>query len=129
MEKIKIEEYIIIISEKYRDIFTLVYAAVLFISTEIIRIMANESYCDGLTIIPFIFMEYYFNFMFTFETNTDYHYKKTKYISIGTTIAAIVNVILNLIFIPIYGYFAAAIPTVVSFLYFLYFIIILRAEL
>lgn len=117
MEKMKNEEYdsILMISKKYRDIITLVYAAILFISPEIIRIMSNESYWEGLNIIPFIFMAYYFNFMYTFETNTEYYYKKTKYISIGTTIAAAVNVILNFIFIPRYGYFAAAITTVVSF--------------
>ena len=39
------------------------------------------------------------------------HEKKTQYISLGTIIAAILNIILNLIFIPKYGYIAAAYTT------------------
>lgn len=117
LEKMNNKEYeaITSISKKFRDIFTVIYAIFLFISPEIIRIMAPESYWEGAVIVPFIFMAFYINFMFTFETNTEYFYKKTKFISLGTLIAAIVNVFLNLIFVPIYGYVAAAITTVISF--------------
>ena len=51
----------------------------------------------------------------------EYYYEKTAYISIGTTLAALLNVVLNWICIPKFGYVAAAYTTLVT--YFLYFFI------
>jgi O-antigen/teichoic acid export membrane protein len=49
----------------------------------------------------------------------EYYYGKTKFIAVGSMLAAALNVILNNIFIPTYGYVAAAYTTMVT--YFLYF--------
>ena len=47
--------------------------------------------------------------------------EKTKFIALGTTLAAIINIVLNAIFIPRYGYVAAAYTTLVTYaLYFLF---------
>ena len=104
----------------YRNAFVFIYIAVLMVSTELVKFMANESYWSGLKILPWIFMAYYFQFMYAFEVNVEYALKKTVLIPIGTILSAVVNIILNLIFIPKYGYEAAAITTVVS--YFLMFL-------
>jgi len=119
MEKMEKKEYekILFISKNYRNLFAVLYTLILFISPEIVRLMAEESYWEGLYIVPYIFLAYFFNFMFTFETNTEYYFKKTHYVSIGTMLAAALNVILNIIFIPRYGYVAAAITTDVSYLF------------
>jgi O-antigen/teichoic acid export membrane protein len=101
-------------AKNFRDFFTLVYILILFLSPEIIKIMADEAYWEGLYIIPFIFMAYYFNLMYSFEANIEFFTKKTHMIATGTILAAAVNVMLNIIFIPKYGYPAAAITTVIS---------------
>ena len=41
-------------------------------------------------------------------------YKKEKQVLYGTIVSAVVNVGLNAVFIPIYGYYAAAVTTVIS---------------
>lgn len=117
LEKMEDKQFNLIrnIGAKFRDIFTLIYAIVLFISPEIIRFMAQESYWEGIVIIPFIFLAYYFTFIYSFELYVEYYYKMSKYISLGTLISAITNIILNLIFIPKYGYLAAAITTAASY--------------
>lgn len=117
LEKMENREYkkILFISKNYRNLFIIFYSVILFISPEIVKLMAEKSYWEGLGIIPYIFLAYFFNFMYNFETNTEYYYKKTQYIPIGTMLAAAVNVILNYIFIPKYGYFAAAITTDISY--------------
>ena len=119
MEKMEKKEYekILFISKNYRNLFAVLYTLILFISPEIVRLMAEESYWEGLYIVPYIFLAYFFNFMFSFETGIEYYFKKTHYISIGTMMAAIINVSLNYIFIPRYGYVAAAITTDVSYLF------------
>lgn len=104
----------------YRNAFVFIYIVVLMVSTELVKFMANESYWSGLEILPWIFMAYYFQFMYAFEVNVEYALKKTVLIPIGTVLSAIVNIVLNIIFIPRYGYVAAAITTVIS--YFLMFL-------
>lgn len=104
----------------YRNAFAFIYIAVLMVSTELVKFMANESYWSGLKVLPWIFMAYYFQFMYALEVNIEYALKKTVLIPIGTILSAVVNIVLNIIFIPRYGYVAAAITTVIA--YFLMFL-------
>jgi len=127
-EKMAISNYVIIKkrAKNYRDFFTLAYVLILFLSPEIIKIMADKSYWVGLDIVPYIFMAYYFNLMYTFEVGIEFNEKMTHLIPIGTILAAALNVILNIIFIPRFGYIAAAVTTVVSnfFLFLFHFLVV-----
>ncbi|MGM0607603.1 MAG: oligosaccharide flippase family protein [Candidatus Muiribacteriota bacterium] len=109
----------------YRNIFTLIYSCILFVSPELIRLMADQSYWKGLHIIPWIFMAYYLQYMYTFEVNVEMAMKKNNMMAVGTVLSALINIGLNIIFIPKYGYEAAAITTVISyfFLFFFHFLI------
>jgi len=98
-----------------RNFFTVLYASVLMVSPELIRIMADESYWEGLYIVPWIFMAHYFIFMYALEVNVEYACKRTELIAAGTIISALINIGLNIIFVPIYGYVAAAVTTVISY--------------
>lgn len=112
-------------ANNFRDFFTFAYIIILFVSPELIKLMADKAYWEGLYIVPFVFMAYYFNLMYSFEVNVEFYYKKTSMISIGTILTAILNIVLNIIFIPKYGYFAAAITTAISnFCLFLFHFII-----
>ena len=104
-------------ANNYRNIFTFIYALILFLSPEIIKIMADKSYWEGLKIIPWIFMACYFQFMYTLEVNVEFFLKKNNFIAIGTVLSAAMNIILNIIFIPKYGYIAAAITTAISYFF------------
>jgi O-antigen/teichoic acid export membrane protein len=101
----------------YRTIYTVLFGGLLLISPEIIRIMAEESYWSALEIIPFIFLGYYFSYMYTLEVKTEFYFKRTGLISVASIFAAIINIILNLIFVPRYGYVAAAATTTISFFF------------
>ena len=103
----------------YRDAFTFVYIIILMVSTELVKVMADPAYWVGLDIVPWIFMAHYFQFLYAFEVNVEFALKKTKLISIGTVLAMGINILLNIILIPKYGYIAAAVATTIS--YFLLF--------
>lgn len=103
-------------AELYRNFYTLFYALLLFASPELIKIMVDSSYWESLVIIPYIFAGYYLSFMYTLEVKTEFFYRKTSLISVGTVLSAIINIILNIVFVPIYGYIAAAITTTISYL-------------
>jgi len=113
-------------AKNFRDFFTLAYILILFVSPEIIKVMADKRYWDGLVIVPYIFMAYYFNLMYSFEVNVEFYTRKTHLISIGTILGAALNVVLNIALIPKYGYVIAAVTTVISnfFMFVFHFIIV-----
>lgn len=98
-----------------RNLFTVLYASVLLVSPELIRIVADKKYWDGLYIVPWIFMSYYFVFMYALEVNVEYACKRTELIAAGTIFSALINIGLNIVFVPIYGYIASAAATVISY--------------
>jgi O-antigen/teichoic acid export membrane protein len=94
---------------------------VMLFAPEIISLLGGPKYKDAVySTIPII-LAGFFAMTYTIPAVVEYYYEKTKYISIGTVIAAIVNVALNYIFIRKFGYIAAAYTTLVS--YIIYYII------
>ena len=57
---------------------------------------------------------YYFIFLYSFPVNYEFFNKKTKTIAVGTTSAAICNIVLNYFFIKLWGIQGAVIATAVS---------------
>lgn len=63
-----------------------------------------------------IVLSMYYAFLYTLPSSVEYYYKKTKLIALGTMLAAGMNILLNAVFIPSFGYVAAAYTTVVCYL-------------
>ncbi|MCB2311689.1 oligosaccharide flippase family protein [Clostridium tagluense] len=126
-EKMKEENYDEI-SEKtkyYIILFSFITFILIFISPEIAMILGTKAYSQGIGLVPIIMIGYYFVFLYSLPVNLEFYTKKTKYIATGTFMAAVANIVLNLIFIPKFGYVAAGWTTVVSYLLlFLYHYII-----
>jgi len=101
----------------FRDIFTIGFGLMLLLSPEIVKIMADESYWEGLVILPIVFLGIYFQFLYTFEVNVEFFLKKTSLISLGTMLSAGINVGLNFWLVPKYGYMAAAYTTLISYMF------------
>jgi len=88
---------------------------------EIVLILADEKFHEGLRVVPIVVIGYVFYEMFTIYGIYPGYTKKTVYHSIIALTAGISNIILNAIYIPKYGYIAAAYTTVVS--YFIMFLL------
>ena len=58
---------------------------------------------------------YIFQFIYSLYVNIEFYHKKQKNIAIGTIIAAIINIVLNFVFIPIFGYVVAAYTTLIGY--------------
>ena len=63
-----------------------------------------------------IVLSMYYAFLYTLPSSVEYYYKKTKLIALGTMLAAGMNILLNAVFIPAFGYVAAAYTTVACYL-------------
>ncbi|XME02207.1 lipopolysaccharide biosynthesis protein [Lachnospiraceae bacterium C1.1] len=108
-----------IINEKskfYIVSMAVIMSVVMLISPEIIILMADSSYWEGIIIIPPIVMSNYVIFMYSLYVNIEHYHKRTMYIMFNTVLAAIINICLNYIFVPQYGYVAAACTTIFSYI-------------
>lgn len=92
---------------------------VMLISPELIKILGSEDYYDAIYCVVPIIAGGFFSFIYYIPVEIEYYNSKTKFIALGTICVAVLNIILNYIFINKYGYIAAAYTTFVS--YFLYF--------
>ena len=54
-------------------------------------------------------------FLYSFPVNYEFYHKKSIHIAIGTSVAAVINCILNYILIPKMGMAGAAVATLISY--------------
>lgn len=118
-QKLKNESHdeIKIYSKNYLDFFTLVTVGFIFISPEIVRFMGSPDYWIGKYFLPWIIFGCYFIFLYSFPVNYEFYVKKTNYIALGTSLSAVINLVLNYIFIEKYGSFGAALTTLASYFF------------
>jgi O-antigen/teichoic acid export membrane protein len=89
----------------------------ILISPEVYKIMAPKEYWQSIQLMPLIILACYLNFLYGFPANFEFFHEKTHLISIGTISAAVINIVLNIIFIPKYGGTGAAITTLISYVF------------
>lgn len=98
--------------------YAIMSIAVCLIAPEIISIMGPSSYSQAIIVFPTIVGGVFFNGMYLYFANFESYYEKPQYFSIATTTGAITNIILNLIFIPIFGFSAAGYTTLLCYMLF-----------
>lgn len=89
---------------------------IMLLSPEIIWFLAPSSYGEGMYIIPVIVGGVFYMSLFSIFSNIIYYEKKPKFVMGAGVAAAILNFVLNLIFIPTMGYFAAGYTTLAAYL-------------
>jgi len=102
-------------AKKIFKIICLAGVFLIFFGKEIGMILADKSYHFALGAIPIIVIGYIFNAFFAFYGWNIAYEKKNIYLSITVLISGAVNIALNIIFIPRFGYMAAAVSTAVSY--------------
>lgn len=119
-EKIKEKNFNIIkeIAHPALILIALVNLVFIFWAPEIVKLCAPLEYYDSIWVIPPIAMSVYFMFAYNLFSNIEFFYEKTGYISIATVVGAVINIILNHIFIRIFGYIAAGYTTLVCYILF-----------
>lgn len=80
----------------------------------------DPRYREGLIILPYILLAYFFFGLYTNLNVAVYYKDKTKYLILSSALAFVSNIIFNIILIPLYSYKGAAIATMVS--YFIMFV-------
>lgn len=99
------------------------------LSKPIINIMTGDQYFEGYKIISFVTLGVLFlGLQQRFQAGFLF-YKKTSFITIAIVASGLLNLFLNFLFIPRYGYFAAAITTLISYAFLLFLMIMLSRRI
>lgn len=86
------------------------------LAPEVVSIFAPKSYYEAIMVIPSVAMSVYFMFAYTYFAVFEFYFKKTKITAIATVSGAALNIILNFILIPIFGYYAAGYTTLLCYI-------------
>ncbi len=88
----------------------------ILMAPEILRILAPAEYAGAAYIIPPVAAGAFFWYLYTLFANVQFYFEKTRFIAMSSVGAAVMNIVLNLMFIPKYGYLAAGYTTLASYM-------------
>ena len=97
-------------------VFALICGLIILCAPEVVMIMATEEYMQAIYVIPPIIGGVFFQVQYYIYANVVYYYKKPKYVMYASVSAAVLNVVLNYIFIRKYGFIAAGYTTIFCYL-------------
>lgn len=83
---------------------------------EAIWIMGGSQYMDAVYVLPPITWSVFFMFVYGLFSNIEFYYKKTQYTMWASFWGCTLNLILNYLFIPKFGYYAAGYTTLFSYI-------------
>ena len=86
------------------------------LAPEVVAIFAPPTYYDAIYVIPPVAMSGYFMYMYDLFAKFAFYYEKTKFVMIASVTGAILNIILNFIFIRLFGYRAAGYTTLACYM-------------
>jgi len=90
------------------------------VSPELIGLIGTEEYQSAVYVIPVVALGLFYTFVYDLFAAVEFYYGATKYVMCASSIGAAINIILNYIFIPLYGYIAAAYTTLISYAVFMF---------
>lgn len=112
--------------EKYKDIKKMSSILLVLISgliilmmlfaPELIYIFAGNKYSGAIYVIPPIAMSVFFMLLYDFFSTVEFYYGKNIFVMIASVISASVNVFLNWLLIPRFGYYAAGYTTLFCYM-------------
>ena len=111
----------------YLLLFIAIAQVIILLAPEIVLVLGGPSYLQAKYVMPPVITGGVFQFAYSLYVNIEIYERKTVFISMGTVLAALINVSLNLVLIPRYGYMVAAYTTLFSyFLLMLFHYLIVR---
>ena len=83
---------------------------------ELVSIFGNSEYSNAVYVIPPISASLFFIFMYNVFAIPQFYYERTSFLMISSVISAISNIVLNIIFVPVFGMIAAAYTTLFCYI-------------
>lgn len=83
---------------------------------EIVSILGSEAYREGIWVMPSVSAGVYFTFLYTLFSNYELYYEHSKFIMTASVSAAMMNIVLNSVFLPVFGFVAAGYTTLACYM-------------
>lgn len=83
---------------------------------ELVWLLGSNKYSDSMWVVPPVSCSVFFTFLYSLFSNVELYYEKSKNIMNASTGAAIGNIVLNYIFISLFGYISAAYTTLACYI-------------
>lgn len=96
--------------------YFVVCCGIILIAPEILSFLAPQEYQYGIYAVPPLTVVVFTQAVYNIYANIEFYHKKSGRIALATVLAAITNMILNIIFIPKYSFIAASYTTLASYL-------------
>lgn len=94
----------------------IIVIGICFFVPEIVRIFSSKEYYDAIYVVPPVASSVFFVFLYNTFANPQMYFERQKFMPIASVGAAVLNIGLNAVFIPIFGYYAAGYTTVASYI-------------
>lgn len=107
----KITNYVLIF-------LAVILSAMIMFAPEVIFILAGNQYTGAVYLIPTLATSVYFGYMYQIFSRVELYFEKKSYTVIATITATALNIILNIWWLPIFGYQAAGYSTLISHIVF-----------
>ena len=85
---------------------------------EIITLLAPAEYINAIWSIPPVVLSVYFMFMYSMFSNVEFYFMDTKYMMYASVLIAILNIGLNYVMIPFFGYIVCGYTTLICYICF-----------
>jgi len=85
---------------------------------ELIKLFATDEYYNAIWVMPPVAASVFFMFLYPLFANVEFYYEKTKFVMVASCSGALLNIVLNYIYIRQYGYYAAGYTTLVCYIVF-----------
>lgn len=93
-------------------------SGVIWLAPEIVLLMGGKQYAQAIWIVPPVAVSVLLLFYSQLFINVEFYYEKKGHLVGASIFSAILNIVLNAIFIPTVGYVAAGYTTLVSYIVF-----------
>lgn len=97
----------------YLIVFLVLCIGIIVLAPELLYVLGGKVYQSAVYVVPPVVTAYMFSMVYSLYAGVEQYYKKQKYFALVALICAGLNILLNFIFIPIYGYMAAAYTTLI----------------
>ncbi len=121
------------VSSSLLMIVVFVNVLLIWVAPEAVKLLAAPQYSEAVWCLVPIAMSVYFFFAYTMFVDFEIYYGANNYIAAASITAAALNILLNYIFIPKFGYIAAGYTTLFSYfatmlMHMLFFKIVLKKQ-
>ena len=101
-------------AKNYLELFTALTVGFILLARDVFHWYAPPEFWSGADIIYAVVIAHFFTLIYSFAVNYEIFYMKTKIVAQGTVVAALVNIVLNIVLLQFMGAVGVAIATALS---------------